>query len=132
APTRHGSHKQAAIRRILAEYPALPFILVGDSGQEDPEIYASVVRDHPRRISAIYIRDVPLTDARTAAIRTPARGVARAGCTLLLAPDTVSAARDAASRGWIDPAALAEIAGEAREDDPEGAGPADGRQDLPA
>lgn len=121
-PTRHGSHKQAAIRRILAEYPDLPFILVGDSGQEDPEIYASVVRDHPRRIRAIYIRDVTLSAERTAAIGELAREVEHAGCALRLTPDTVGAARDAATRGWIDPASLAEIAGEARGSDPDVAG----------
>ncbi len=120
APTRHGSHKQAAIRRILAEYPSLPFVLVGDSGQEDPEIYSSVVHDHPRRIRAIYIRDVTMTEARTSAIRGLAEEVERAGSVLMLTPDTVSAARDAASRGWIDPASLPEIAGEARSDDPDG------------
>ncbi|MHB1224316.1 MAG: App1 family protein [Gemmatimonadaceae bacterium] len=119
-PNRNGSHKQSAIRRILAEYPALPFILVGDSGQEDPEIYASIVRDHPRRIRAIYIRDVTLSPTRTAAIGELAAEVQRADSVLVLTPDTVGAARDAAERGWIDPAALPEIAGEAREDDPDG------------
>lgn len=127
SPTRHGSHKQAAIRQILAEYPSLPFVLVGDSGQEDPEIYASVVRDHPRRIRAIYIRDVTMSEARTTAIRRLATEVERAGSVLLLTEDTVSAARDAASRGWIDPASLPEIAGEARSDDPAG-GHATGNQ----
>ncbi len=119
-PTSHGSHKQAAIRRILAEYPELPFILVGDSGQEDPEIYASVVRDHPRRILAIYIRDVTRDPLRTGAIRHLAAEVERADCQLVLTEDTVGAARHAAEHGWIDPAALREIAGEAEADDPGG------------
>ena len=39
-------------------YPALPFVLLGDSGQHDPEIYSEVVRENPGRILAIYIRDV--------------------------------------------------------------------------
>lgn len=119
-PTAHGSHKQAAIRRILAEYPALPFVLMGDSGQEDPEIYASLVRDHPGRILAIYIRDVTRAPGRTDAIRRLAAEVERADCSLTLSEDTVGAARHAAEHGWIDPAALREIAGEAEADDPGG------------
>ena len=35
-PTGHASHKLEAIRRIMGLFPALPFILIGDSGQEDP------------------------------------------------------------------------------------------------
>ncbi|HEY0969453.1 MAG TPA: phosphatase domain-containing protein [Gemmatimonadales bacterium] len=123
APTRHGSHKQGAIRDILGTYPALPFILVGDSGQEDPEIYSSIVHDHPGRVLAIYIRDVTRNPTRTAAIARLAREVERVSCPLLLAEDTVGIARHAAERGWIDPAALSEIAGEAESDDPGGERP---------
>jgi phosphatidate phosphatase APP1 len=119
-PTAHGAHKQAAIRRILAEYPSLPFILMGDSGQEDPEIYASIVHDHPQRILAIYIRDVTRDAARTGAIRRLAAEVERAGCSLTLSEDTVGAARHAAEHGWIAPETLREIAGEAEADDPGG------------
>ncbi|HYC34079.1 MAG TPA: phosphatase domain-containing protein, partial [Gemmatimonadales bacterium] len=36
---RRPPHKPSAIAEILATYPDLPFILIGDSGQEDPEIY---------------------------------------------------------------------------------------------
>lgn len=120
APTRHGSHKQAAIRRLLTAYPALPFLLIGDSGQEDPEIYASIVRDFPGRIRAVYIRDVTRDEERTRAIRRLAAEVERTHCTLLLVEDTVGAARHAAEHGWIDPVWLREIAGEAEADDPGG------------
>ncbi|HEU4629391.1 MAG TPA: phosphatase domain-containing protein [Gemmatimonadaceae bacterium] len=119
-PTAHGAHKQAAIRRILAEYPSLPFILMGDSGQEDPEIYASIVHDHPQRVLAIYIRDVTRDAARTDAIRRLAAEVERAGCSLTLSEDTVGAARHAAEHGWIAAETLREIAGEAEADDPGG------------
>ena len=35
-------------------------MLLGDSGEKDPEIYAETVRDHPGRILAVYIREVRL------------------------------------------------------------------------
>ena len=38
----------------------LPFVLLGDSGEKDPEIYADIVREHPGRVLAVYIREVRL------------------------------------------------------------------------
>jgi phosphatidate phosphatase APP1 len=114
---RHQAHKGAAIREILDTYPALPFILVGDSGQEDPEIYAEVVREIPGRIRAVYIRNVTPHAERTSRIRALAREVADAGSTLVLADDTLTVARHAAAHGWISADALPEIGGEKRADE---------------
>ncbi|MGH3088035.1 MAG: App1 family protein, partial [Rubrobacteraceae bacterium] len=55
---KHEDHKLGLIRRLLADYPDLPFVLIGDSGQEDPEIYHDAAIENPGRIQAIYIRDV--------------------------------------------------------------------------
>src|SRR5690606_10303721 len=54
----HTDHKLTQIEKILSVYKSLKFILIGDSGQKDPEIYAQVVKDYPGRIEAIFIRDV--------------------------------------------------------------------------
>ena len=48
----------AAIETILAFYPQLRFLLIGDNGQRDVEIYARAVRDFPGRVAAVFIRDV--------------------------------------------------------------------------
>jgi phosphatidate phosphatase APP1 len=56
--TAHDSHKLAAIETILAFYPQLRFLLIGDNGQHDVEIYARAVRDFPNRVGAVFIRDV--------------------------------------------------------------------------
>lgn len=50
--------KTAAIEALLARLPARRVVLVGDSGERDPEVYAGLARSHPTRIEAIYIRDV--------------------------------------------------------------------------
>jgi phosphatidate phosphatase APP1 len=115
-PTSHVAHKRAAIRRVLDTYPTLPFVLIGDSGQDDPEIYATVIREHPGRIHAAYIRDVGGNDVRSGAVRTLAAELAADGATLLLAEDTLGAARHAASKGWIDQAALAAVEREVGKD----------------
>ena len=51
--------KARTIISLMSEHPALEWVLIGDSGQHDPEAYAAVVRSRPDRVRAIYIRDVP-------------------------------------------------------------------------
>jgi phosphatidate phosphatase APP1 len=104
----HQSHKLTQIRRLLTVYPHLPFLLIGDSGQEDPEIYRRVVTEFPGRISAIYIRDVS-HDRRDAQVRALAKAALEEKVDMLLVPDTVTAARHAAEQGWIDPQTLPDI-----------------------
>ena len=59
--TRAGrEQKHDRIREILDLHPDLSFVLLGDSGERDPEIYADIVREHPDRIVAVYIREVRL------------------------------------------------------------------------
>ncbi len=57
-PNHNKKYKLAEISRILEINHDLKFILIGDSGQEDPEIYAEIVDKYPERILAVYIRDV--------------------------------------------------------------------------
>ncbi|WP_159865102.1 App1 family protein [Novosphingobium sp. 9U] len=54
----HKTHKLEAIRSILRFYPQHRFLLMGDNGQQDVEIYTEVVREFPQRIGAVFIRDV--------------------------------------------------------------------------
>lgn len=55
---RHEDHKLAEIRAILDSYPHLSAVLVGDVGQQDPEIYGAIATEYPGRILAVYLRDV--------------------------------------------------------------------------
>lgn len=111
-PTRHGVHKLGAIRQILDTYPAMPFVLIGDSGQEDPEIYRDVVHEYGDRILAVYIRDVTRGADRARAIHELSEEVKLAGSELLLSDDTRASARHAAGRGWILPEAAARVEAE--------------------
>jgi phosphatidate phosphatase APP1 len=130
---RNAAYKTGVIREILTAYPLLPFILVGDSGQEDPEIYADIVATHPGRILAAYIRSVRQDPERSPAIRDLAERVSRGGSTLVLADDTLAVARHAAAHGWIRDSTLSEIEEEKRADEG-GAGkePAPGVDETPA
>lgn len=51
--------KGAVIRNILQRFPLRQFVLVGDSGEYDPEIYGSLARRFSRQVSSILIRRVP-------------------------------------------------------------------------
>ncbi len=54
----HDEHKLAAIETVLDFYPGFRFLLIGDNGQKDVEIYAKAVADFPGRVGAVFIRDV--------------------------------------------------------------------------
>lgn len=113
---KHSGHKAQRIGEVFDAYPRMPFILVGDTSQEDPEIYAEAVREHPGRVLAIYIRDVAATDVRRQAVAALASAVEAEGISLVLAPETLTIAQHAAARGWIDDAQLPGIGEEKRED----------------
>ncbi len=111
----HGSHKRKAIDELLATHPGVPFLLIGDSGQEDPEIYASVARDHPDRVLAIYIRDVT-TEKRDHEVHAIAANLKEAGIEMVLVKDSLEAAQDAVRRGLIQASALPTVAAARKRD----------------
>jgi phosphatidate phosphatase APP1 len=108
-PIHNRAHKLVYIKQILETYAQLPFILIGDSGQEDPEIYAEVALLYPNRIRAVYIRNVSRDPGRVDRIKALAEEVLKAGSVLILAETTLPLAEHAAKQHWIDPNALPEI-----------------------
>ena len=111
-PRRATDHKQALIRHMLALYGDLPFVLIGDSGQHDPEVYAQIVEENPGRVLAVYIRNVSRDATRIEEIVRLAGAVARSGSSLVLAADSVAMAEHAAAIGLIAPEAVAGVADE--------------------
>ncbi len=51
-------YKTEVLEKILADFPSRRFTLVGDSGEQDPEVYAAVARKHPEQIEHVFIRNV--------------------------------------------------------------------------
>ncbi len=58
-------YKSGVIEPLLNQFPKRKFILIGDSGERDPEIYAALARKFPEQIVGIYIRDVTGESADT-------------------------------------------------------------------
>jgi phosphatidate phosphatase APP1 len=50
--------KPLVIKSVLDRYPQRTFVLVGDSGEQDPEVYADLLRERPAQIERVYIRNV--------------------------------------------------------------------------
>lgn len=96
----HGEHKLAAIKEVLSTYPGLPVILIGDSGEKDPEIYTEIVTGHPGRIEAIFIRDVS-DSARDRGVNELAQRCEQHGVGLHLIADTAEAVALARTQGLI-------------------------------
>ena len=109
-------HKCTAISALLKTYPRLPFILIGDSGENDPEVYTDIVRRFPNRIRTVYIRSVNRKAQRLAAIERLITQIARTGCQLVLAPEAEHAAAHAAAEGLIQTADLRAVCAERRLD----------------
>ena len=55
--TKHAG-KLLRIARILEVFPKQQFVLIGDNSQHDPDIYTTIAARHPKKIFAIYIRNV--------------------------------------------------------------------------
>lgn len=115
-PRRAREHKRKVIEGMLERYPGWPVVLIGDSGQHDPELYARIVHQQPDRIKAVYIRDVSRSRRRAEEIAHLAREVAAAGSSLLLAEDTAAMARHAAEEGFISAEHVAEVEAEAQDE----------------
>lgn len=100
-PGTLSGYKQPAIRRLLQQFPQ-PVVLVGDSGEKDPEVYAQIRDEFPGRVKAIYIRDAGRTedakrfqgmvlfkDSEDAAAHAAGSGLADAACVANAFPKAV-------------------------------------------
>ncbi len=101
-------HKFEKIRFIMSVYPDTGFVLIGDSGQHDPEIYTQIVKEHPGRIRSIYIRNIS-SAKREKEITELVEEVKKHNTEMILVKDTEEAARHAIMKGFIDTAMVPSI-----------------------
>ena len=87
-------HKRLTLARTFASYPASQFVLIGDSGQNDPNVYVEVARQSPDRVKAIIIVDVGSHMADRAAELLAWQGeLAEEGIPFYFVADAVEGAR---------------------------------------
>jgi phosphatidate phosphatase APP1 len=56
--------KRGSLEQILRDFPERKFILVGDSGEADLEVYTEIALANPGRILGIFIRDVTTVETK--------------------------------------------------------------------
>jgi hypothetical protein len=93
-PATVSGYKEPILRELLSRFPQ-PVVLLGDSGEKDPEVYATIRAEFPGRVRAVFIRD---------AGGTPSLPARYEGMTLFRDPG--AAARVAAGAGIADAACV--------------------------
>ena len=88
SPSTLSNYKQPVIRKLLRAVDQ-SVILIGDSAERDPEVYAQIRREYPDRVLAIYIRDAG------------GSADARRFQDMVLFKEAREAAADAVQRGFI-------------------------------
>lgn len=108
SPDGGHEHKVDKVRAIMEQTGRLPFVLIGDSGQHDPELYRKICEEHAGRVTAIAIRDVtaPERDREVAEI---GRAIEAMGVPFCAAETTADLARFFAERGLVQRDAVAEV-----------------------
>jgi phosphatidate phosphatase APP1 len=96
------AHKLSTLRQLARALPHSRFVLIGDSGQQDPAIYADFCAEHPGRVAAVYIRRAgaggPAGDRRA---EQAERLLAGAGVPFVLADDTEAMLQHAVEHGLV-------------------------------
>lgn len=96
------AHKLTALRRLAKRLPDVRFVLLGDSGQEDVEIYTAFALECPQRVAAIYVRragvSAPATRQR---MMRCAGALTDHGIPFVLADDSATMLRHAQDQGLV-------------------------------
>lgn len=96
----HEDHKTIMIDRIMDRFPDLKFILVGDSGQRDADIYRRIALKAPSRVAAVFIREVS-GNGEADHMRQLRAVLDSLSIPFASGPDLGRAAHIACEQGWI-------------------------------
>jgi phosphatidate phosphatase APP1 len=80
-------HKHASLERLAAEFPHMRWLLVGDDGQHDEELYGGFLHEHPDSVAAVAIRQLSPSEAVLAGGRSRSEHAQGSDVTWVSAPD---------------------------------------------
>ena len=84
-------HKRESLLQLSVDFPRIRWLLVGDDGQHDPEVYGEFAESDPERVRAILIRRLNPTEQflahGTLEPIEPSRRVRHPGTPIIQAPD---------------------------------------------
>lgn len=69
------AHKRTSLKRLAQDFPSVRWVLIGDDGEHDPELYAAFARQQPDRVAAIGLRQVTEPAGSTPPAVGDSRGV---------------------------------------------------------
>ena len=87
-------YKPRVIEPLLRQFPKRKFVLIGDSGERDPEIYAGLARQYPEQIVRSLSRDVTGQSAGADRYTKAVREVPPAKWQVFRAPDELKVATE--------------------------------------
>ena len=99
-------HKHARIRRILDAYPDLTFVLIGDSGEHDAQVYQDFLDSDPDRILVAFIKDVSV---KNPVLDSDDPDVLPDTSALVVVRDSIQMAKIAQRLGLIDSLTVEEV-----------------------
>jgi len=100
------AHKRSALERLTGELPHVRWLLVGDDGQHDPEVYGAFAAAHPDRVRAVAIRHLSPTEqvlsrGLAADPQQTGRASARSEATWVVGPDGTALAERLRERALL-------------------------------
>jgi hypothetical protein len=66
--------KSGALDQLFKDFPRRKFVLVGDTGERDPEVYGEATRRHPGRVQLVALRNVTGETPANARLSAAMRG----------------------------------------------------------
>ncbi|BDV30730.1 App1 family protein [Microbacterium terricola] len=80
-------HKSTNLRRLAAEFPDVTWLLLGDDGQHDDELYTTFTSEHPANVAGVAIRRLSPAEAVLAGGRTAVNDHSAASVPWVTGPD---------------------------------------------
>lgn len=93
-------HKRSSLERLARDFPHMKWLLIGDDGQHDEQIYGGFVENHPNNVAAVAIRRLTVGEAVWAGGRSTADGRGK-GVPWVYANDGAGLASKLTERGII-------------------------------
>jgi phosphatidate phosphatase APP1 len=95
------AHKATNLARLASEFPHVKWLLVGDDGQHDEELYAEFASAHPSNVAAVAIRQLSTSEAVLAGGRSRAVPDGTEDARWVYSPDGAGLAEQLADAGIL-------------------------------
>ena len=95
-------HKRATLERLSTEFPEIQWLLIGDDGQHDEELYGAFAAGHENQVRAVAIRQLSSSEAVLAGGRSKAdEHQGESGIPWVYAPDGAGLAEQLTLKGRL-------------------------------